>query len=342
MVNDGHATGSRMVVVALALAMLALFVVNIFVGSTHVPPSQVLEVLGVCLGCHAENVSETTSFIILHSRLPQAVVAVFCGASLSVAGLMLQTAFRNPLAGPSVFGITSGASLAVAIVTLAVGTSTAIGGQITVVAAAFVGATAVTALILALSAIVRSGVMLLIVGIMIGYLSSSAITLLNYFASADGMRSYMLWGMGDFGAVSSEQLPVFVALSALALLSAVLLVKPLNALLLGERYAESLGVDVVSVRNWLLLSTGLLSAVATAYCGPVSFLGLAVPHIARLLMRTDNHKSLMPVTMVCGSAIALLCNLLTTVLSDGVLLPLNAITPLIGAPVILYVVLRNR
>lgn len=327
---------------ALALAMLALFVMNIFVGSTHIPPSQVWEVLGACCGCSEGHVAEITSFIILHSRLPQAIVTVFCGASLSVAGLMLQTAFRNPLAGPSVFGITGGASLAVAIVTLAIGTSTAIGGQITVVVAAFVGATAVTAIILALSAIVRSGVMLLIVGIMIGYLSSSAITLLNYFASADGMRSYMLWGMGDFGAVSSEQLPMFVTMSVFALLSAVLLVKPLNALLLGERYAESLGVNIVGVRNWLLLSTGLLSAVATAYCGPVSFLGLAVPHIARLLMRTENHKLLMPVTMVCGAAIALLCNLLTTVLSDGVLLPLNAITPLIGAPVIIYVVLRKR
>ena len=331
-----------MVMAALALAMLALFVMNIFVGSTHIPPSQVWEVLGACCGCSEGHVAEITSFIILHSRLPQAIVAVFCGASLSVAGLMLQTAFRNPLAGPSVFGITSGASLAVAIVTLAIGTSTAIGGQITVVVAAFVGATAVTAIILALSAIVRSGVMLLIVGIMIGYLSSSAITLLNYFASADGMRSYMLWGMGDFGAVSSEQLPMFVTMSVFALLSAVLLVKPLNALLLGERYAESLGVNIVGVRNWLLLSTGLLSAVATAYCGPVSFLGLAVPHIARLLMRTENHKLLMPVTMVCGAAIALLCNLLTTVLSDGVLLPLNSITPLIGAPVIIYVVLRKR
>lgn len=331
-----------MVMAALALAMLALFVMNIFVGSTHIPPSQVWEVLGACCGCSEGHVAEITSFIILHSRLPQAIVTVFCGASLSVAGLMLQTAFRNPLAGPSVFGITGGASLAVAIVTLAIGTSTAIGGQITVVVAAFVGATAVTAIILALSAIVRSGVMLLIVGIMIGYLSSSAITLLNYFASADGMRSYMLWGMGDFGAVSSEQLPMFVTMSVFALLSAVLLVKPLNALLLGERYAESLGVNIVGVRNWLLLSTGLLSAVATAYCGPVSFLGLAVPHIARLLMRTENHKLLMPVTMVCGAAIALLCNLLTTVLSDGVLLPLNAITPLIGAPVIIYVVLRKR
>lgn len=333
---------SRMVMAALALAMLALFVMNIFVGSTHIPPSQVWEVLGASCGCSEGHVAEITSFIILHSRLPQAIVAVFCGASLSVAGLMLQTAFRNPLAGPSVFGITGGASLAVAIVTLAIGTSTAIGGQITVVVAAFVGATAVTAIILGLSAIVRSGVMLLIVGIMIGYLSSSAITLLNYFASADGMRSYMLWGMGDFGAVSSEQLPMFVTMSVFALLSAVLLVKPLNALLLGERYAESLGVNIVGVRNWLLLSTGLLSAVATAYCGPVSFLGLAVPHIARLLMRTENHKLLMPVTMVCGAAIALLCNLLTTVLSDGVLLPLNAITPLIGAPVIIYVVLRKR
>lgn len=325
----------------LIIILLLLFALNIFCGSIHIPPSEVAEILksAIC----GEEADETFSYIVLQSRLPQAIVALLCGASLSVAGLLLQTAFRNPLAGPSVFGITSGSSLAVAIITLALGGGTAAtGGQLTTVAAAFVGAIIVTGIILAASTAVRSNVMLLIVGIMIGYIASSAITLLNYFASEDGIRNYLLWGMGDFSSVSIKQLPLFSLLSVAGIICSLLLTKPLNAMLLGDRYAESLGVNIRSVRNKLLVTTGLLTAVSTAYCGPIAFIGLAVPHIARLLTHTDNHRRLLPATILCGAMVSLLCNLLTTLPPNGTLLPLNAITPIIGAPIIIYVIISKK
>lgn len=319
-------------------ALVPFFALNIFCGSLDIPATKVVEIL---FSSSAANDAET--YIILQSRLPQAIVAMLCGASLSVAGLLLQTAFRNPLAGPSIFGITSGASLAVALVTLLLGGSaTALGFQLSIVVAAFIGASVVTAIVLALSSIVRSNTMLLIVGIMIGYIASSAITLLNYFASEEGVRNYLLWGMGNFGDVSLQQLPLFSILSLVGILASLMLIKPLNTLLLGDRYAENLGINIRRVRNQLLIVTGLLTAVSTAYCGPVAFLGLAVPHIARLITNTENHRQLLPATILCGAIVALLCNFLTTLPSNGTLLPLNAITPLIGAPVIIYVVLLKR
>lgn len=323
------------------IALLLLFSLNIFCGSIHIPASQVAGILlsAIC----GEASDDTLTFIIIRSRLPQAVAALLCGASLSTAGLLLQTAFRNPLAGPSVFGITNGASLAVAIMTLSVGsTLSAAGSQLTMVGAAFIGAIAVTGIILSISTIVRSNAMLLIVGIMIGYIASSAITLLNFFATEDGIRSFLLWGMGDFGSVSAGQLPLFSLLTVSGILASLLLVKPLNTMLLGDRYAASLGTDIRNVRNKILFVTGLLSAVATAYCGPVAFIGLAVPHMARLVTRTDNHRELLPATIILGAAVALLCNLITTMPSDGTMLPLNAITPVIGAPVIIYVIIRKK
>lgn len=319
-------------------ALVPFFTLNIFCGSLDIPATKVVEILFSSLVAN-----DAATYIILQSRLPQAIVAMLCGASLSVAGLLLQTAFRNPLAGPSIFGITSGASLAVALVTLLLGGSaTALGFQLSIVVAAFVGASIVTAIVLALSSIVRSNTMLLIVGIMIGYIASSAITLLNYFASEEGVRNYLLWGMGNFGDVSLQQLPLFTILSLVGILASLMLIKPLNTLLLGDRYAENLGINIRRVRNQLLIVTGLLTAVSTAYCGPVAFLGLAVPHIARLITNTENHRQLLPATILCGAIVALLCNFLTTLPSNGTLLPLNAITPLIGAPVIIYVVLLKR
>lgn len=319
-------------------ALVPFFALNIFFGSLDIPATKVVEIL---FSSSATN--DASAFIILQSRLPQAIVAMLCGASLSVAGLLLQTAFRNPLAGPSIFGITSGASLAVALVTLLLGGSaTALGFQLSIVVAAFVGASIVTAIVLALSSIVRSNTMLLIVGIMIGYIASSAITLLNYFASEEGVRNYLLWGMGNFGDVSLQQLPLFTILSLVGILASLMLIKQLNTLLLGDRYAENLGINIRRVRNQLLIVTGLLTAVSTAYCGPVAFLGLAVPHIARLVTNTENHRQLLPATILCGAIVALLCNFLTTLPPNGTLLPLNAITPLIGAPVIIYVVLLKR
>lgn len=317
--------------------IVVLFVLSIVHGSVSIPVKDCVTIL---LGHPAD---DSLRFIILESRLPQALTALLAGGALAASGLLLQTAFRNPLAAPDIFGVTSGASLAVALLTLAPATAvSATIGYLSSVAAAFVGALAVTALIWAFSRMVRSSVVLIIIGIMIGYLASSAITLLNYFATEEGVKSFAVWGMGNFGNVSLQQMPLFATLTLAATLATLLLVKPLNALLLGSLYAENLGVDIRRTRNLLLLLTGLLTAVVTAFCGPIAFIALAVPHIARLWLRSADHRQLLPLTILAGSAIALLCNVLTTLPPSGSMLPLNAVTPLIGAPVIIYVILRPQ
>lgn len=328
--------------IGLCLVIVVLFALNLLLGSVSIPAEDVMRIL---LGDTNEKAS--WRFIILESRLPQAITAMFCGASLAVSGLMLQTVFRNPLAGPSIFGINSGAGLGVALVMLFLGGGLSVGslqlsGFAAVLIAAFLGAMAVMAVIFFFSTLVRSHVMLLIIGIMIGYISNSAISLLNFFATDEGVKSYMVWGLGSFGGVSMANMPVFVGVSLFGLFGALLLIKPLNALLLGDRYAENLGVNIIAVRNWLLVVTGLLTAVTTAFCGPVAFIGLAVPHLARLLLTTDNHRQLLPATMLCGAVVALVCNLLCFLPGDSGVIPLNAVTPLIGAPVIIYVILINH
>jgi iron complex transport system permease protein len=329
--------------ILLAVLIALLFVLNILVGSVSIPADDVVRIL---LG-DDEAVKPSWRFIILQSRLPQALTALLAGSALAVSGLMLQTAFRNPLAGPSVFGINSGAGLGVALVMLLLGGGLSVGslqvsGFAAVLVAAFVGAMAVMALIFFFSTLVRNNVMLLIVGIMIGYITNSAISLLNFIATDEGVKSYMVWGMGSFSGVSMANMPVFAGVTLLGLFASLLLIKPLNALLLGDRYAENLGVDILRVRNWLLIVTGLLTAVTTAFCGPVAFIGLAVPHIARLLLSTDNHRVLLPATILCGAVVALVCNLLCFLPGETGVIPLNAVTPLIGAPVIIYVIASRR
>ena len=286
-------------------------------------------------------------FIVLESRIPQCITAALCGAALSASGLMLQTAFNNPLADASILGISSGSSLGVALVMLAGGGTLTAGsfslsGFMSVILGAFLGAAVVMGLILFLSTLLRNAIMLLIAGIMIGYIATSAISLLNFFATAEGVHSYMIWGLGNFGGVSLEQLPAFTVLTLSGLLIAILLIKPLNALLLGPRYAENLGINTRHVRNLLLTATGLLTAVTTSFCGPISFIGLAVPHVARLMLGTSNHNALMPVTMLTGTAVALLCNLICILPGENGLIPLNAVTPILGAPVIIYVLIHQR
>lgn len=328
--------------IGLAIVMVALFAMNLLMGSVSIPASDVVRIL---MGDETQKAS--WQFIILQSRLPQALTAMFCGAALAVSGLLLQTAFRNPLAGPSVFGINSGAGLGVALVMLFLGGGLSIGslqltGFAAILIAAFIGAMAVMAVIFFFSTLVRSSVMLLIIGIMIGYLSNSAISLLNFFATDEGVKSYMVWGLGSFGGVSMTNMPVFVTVTTAGLAGALLLIKPLNALMLGDRYAENLGVNILRTRNWLLIVTGVLTAITTAFCGPVAFIGLAVPHIARLLLTTDNHRQLLPATLLCGAVVALVCNLICYLPGESGVIPLNAVTPLIGAPVIIYVIARKR
>ena len=325
-----------------SLAIVVLFFVNLVYGSVDIPLDTVVDIL---LGKETDKAS--WRFIVLESRLPQAVTAILSGMALSVSGLMLQTAFRNPLADPSIFGISSGAGLGAALVMLLFGGSVSAGalsltGFAAVFLGAFVGAMTVMAIVLAFSVFVRNSVMLLIIGIMIGYISSSAISLLNFFATEEGVKSYLVWGMGSFGGVSFSQLPVFSTVTLTGLACSLLLVKPLNIILLGKSYAENLGVNTAMVRNLLLVVTGLLTAVVTSFCGPVSFIGLAVPHLARMVVRTSQHGVLMPVTMLSGAAIALLCNVVCTLPSSGGIIPLNAVTPILGAPVVIYVILRMK
>lgn len=327
---------------ALSVFCLLFFLLNICLGSIQIPLSVIFDILiGNFDG------KQSWKYIILESRLPQAITAFFCGASLSVSGLLLQTAFRNPLAGPDVFGIGSGSSLGVALIILFFGGSIttsifSIYGFLAVILAAFGGAILVTSFILFLSSIVKNSILLLIMGLMIGYIASSIVILLNFFSAQDNMRTFMMWGMGNFGGVSSSYQPYFIMMCSVGLIMAMLLIKPLNILLLGMEYAQSLGLDIKKVRNALLLIVGLLTAVSTAFCGPISFLGLAVPHITRLLFRTSNHEILLPSTLICGALVALLCNLLCYLLSKESVLPLNAITSLIGAPIIIYVIIKGR
>lgn len=336
-------TKNNIIVLSLALlfCICLLLMLNLLVGSVSIPTQDVLAILS------GQDVGKPSwQFIILQSRLPQALTALLCGAALSTSGLLLQTSFQNPLAGPSIFGINSGAALGVALVMLLLGGSVStalfsVGGAWAVLLAAFVGAMAVTGIIFMFAQWVKSSVMLLIIGMMIGYLASSAIALLNFFATQEGVKSFTMWGMGNFGGVSLSQLPMFTGAIMIGLVGSVLLIKPLNALLLGETYARNLGVDVRSVRSWLLVITGWLTAVTTAYCGPVAFIGLAVPHLARLVIGTDNHLQLLPITMAMGALIALLCQLVCVLPGSQGILPLNAVTPLIGAPVIIYIIWKR-
>lgn len=327
----------RAVYFLLFAAIVVLGGMGLVYGSVEIPLRETWSIL-----CGGDVQKESWKFIIMESRLPQMLTALLSGGALAVSGLLLQTAFRNPLAAPDIFGVTSGASLAVALLTLAPALVTSITlSYISSVIAAFVGAIAVTALIWTLGKMVRNNVVLIIIGIMIGYLASSAITLLNFFATEEGVKNFAVWGMGNFGNVSMGQMPFFATVTLLSTAATLLLMKPLNALLMGERYAENLGINVHRVRNILLVVTGLLTAVVIAFCGPIAFIALAVPHIARLLLHTSDHRHLLPVTILTGCVVALLCNVLTTLPGEAGILPLNAVTPIIGAPVIIYIIIKR-
>ena len=328
-------------ILLLLLLVLVLFVLNIFFGSVHIAPADILHAL-----LQGDPQADSISYIVVGSRLPNAITATLAGAGLATSGLLLQTSFHNPLAGPSILGISSGANLGVAIIMLAFGGSITAGlytwgGYLAVVAAAFAGSLLIMGLLLLFSSILKDNLMLLITGIMMGYITSSVISLLNFLASVENIQSFLLWGMGNFNSVSLQQMPIFASLCVVGLVLALLLIKPLNAILLGDNYAINLGVNLRRTRNLLLLATGLLTAVITAYCGPVAFLGLATPHVAFLLLGTSNHRHLLPTTMLTGALLALLCNLLCT-LPPVTVIPLNAVTPILGAPVILYIIIKMR
>ncbi len=326
----------------LFILTLALCVANLFWGSLRIPASDVWNILcGESIPDHP-----SWSLILLQNRLPQMLTALLSGAALSCSGLMLQTLFRNPLAGPSILGIDAGANLGVALVMLFLGGSISLGslsmgGYSLVIVAALIGALGIMALLLGLSSLLRDPLMLLITGVIVSYVSGSLISLLNFNATSQGVRSFVLWGMGNLGGVTLQHLPLFGGLCIAGLLMATLYIKPLDALLLGDRYAANLGVPIRRTRGSLLFCTGLLTATTTAFCGPISFLGLAVPHLTRLTLRSGTHRTLLPGTLLMGSSLMLLCNLISVLPSDGNVIPINVITPLIGAPVILYILIHN-
>ena len=320
---------------------LLLFVMNLCFGSVSIPMK---EIWAAVFGGEGS----TYRAIVLDYRLPQAITALLAGIGLSVAGLLMQTLFRNPLADPSLLGISSGSSLGVALVVL-LGTATGLSvstlslwSTFGVTVAAFVGAFAVLLLILALSSRLRSMVSLVLVGIMIAYIAGSVTDILKFFSQKEGLHSFVIWGMGSFSNVSKVQLPFFAIAIVAGTIGSFLLFKTLNLLLLGERYAENLGVNIKRSSMLIILASGFLTALITAFCGPIAFLGLAVPHIARFLFKSSDHKLLIPATAFIGMDLALFCNLIARLPSFEGNLPINSVTALIGAPIVLWVIFHRQ
>ncbi len=329
---------------ALAVSILLLFFLNLLLGSVTIPAASVWKIL---TGGSVDN--DIWQNIVLKSRLPQAVTALMAGAGLSVAGLQMQTVFRNPLAGPSVLGVSSGASLGVAFVVLLSGRIGGIAlsrlgymGEVAMTLSAIAGAMAVMLLIVWVAQKVRGNVTLLIIGVMIGYVATAIIGVLKFFSAEEDVRAYVVWGLGSFSRVSGDQVTTFALIMAVLLPLSMLLVKTLNLLLLGDSYARNLGLNVRRARNWVIVSAGVLVAIVTAYCGPISFLGLAVPHLCRGMFRTSDHRILMPGSLLAGASLALLCNLIARLPGFEGALPVNSVTALIGAPVVAAVLFRRR
>lgn len=328
----------------LFIGAVVLFLLNIALGSVNIPIGQVIN---VSLGWPADQ--DSWRLIILKSRLPQAITAILAGTGLAVGGLQMQTLFRNPLAGPSILGISSGASLGVALVLLLFGKLGGVAlshlgwaGHLTVSMAAFLGAVVVLFLILFLSRHLRDNAMLLIVGIMVGYAASAIVGILKFYSMKEDVHAYVIWGLGSFATVTWSQMTIFIPVVIIGLAGAVFLVKPLNVMLLGEQYACNLGINIRRSRLFIIICTGLLTATITAFCGPIAFLGLAVPHLTKVLFKTSDHRVLVPAVMLSGMALALFCNLIARMPGFDGALPINAVTSMIGAPVVIWLILQRR
>ena len=330
--------------IALFLTTWVFFILNLLLGTVEIP---VLDVLRILAG--HDDVQEIWRNIVLSSRVPQALTATVAGAGLAVSGLQMQTVFRNPLAGPSVLGISNGASLGVAFVVLMSGSLGGVAlsrlgylGDAAMSVAAIVGALAVMALILYVSQKVKGNVTLLIIGVMIGYLATAIIGVLKFFSAEEDVKAYVVWGLGSFARVSGDQMMLFVGLMTGLLPLSMLLSKTMNLLLLGDYYASNLGLNLRRARLLTISSSGILVAIVTAYCGPIMFIGLAVPHLCRALFRTSDHRILMPAVMLTGAALALICNLIARMPGFEGALPVNSVTALVGAPIIASVLFRRH
>lgn len=323
------------------LLFVILLLLSLLTGTVSLSPAEVWQALTDA------GADPAARFIVCESRLPQTLTAVLSGSALAAGGLVMQTLFNNPLADPSLLGVNSGASLGAALALLAFGGSWSLGGAtlsgvLLTVAAAFAGACAVIILLLVCSRFLRGNLALLVAGMMFSFILSAIISVLSFYATADGVRSFVIWGMGDFSGVALPRLPLYAALILLPLTALFPFSRSLNALLLGPHYAANLGIAVRAVRTWLLLLTGLLTAAVTALCGPISFIGLAVPHLARLHLRTADHRRLLPATLLWGADTALLALVLSHLPGERGILPPAAITPLMGVPVVIYILLKRK
>lgn len=325
-------------------SIFLFFFLNLVLGSVSIPLRAVWNILW-----GTGNESVIWQNIIWKSRVPQALTALVAGAGLSVSGLQMQTVFRNPLAGPSVLGISSGASMGVAFVVLLSGSLGGVAlskldfmGEIALTIAAIVGSLSIMALIVFVSQKVRGNVTLLIIGVMIGYIANAVIGVLKFFSVEEDIRAYVIWGLGSFARVSGDQMTLFICIMVVLLPLSFLLVKTLNLLLLGDAYARNLGLNIKRARLLVITCSGVLVAIVTAYCGPIIFLGLAVPHLCRGMFRTSDHRILMPASLLAGASLALVCNLIARMPGFEGALPVNSVTALVGAPVVMSVLFNKR
>ena len=338
-------TGRNTTFILLIMLSIVVFLfLNMVLGSVRIPMSAVWHIF---TGTGDE--PQTWQNIIWKSRFPQALTALVAGAGLSISGLQMQTVFRNPLAGPSVLGISSGASMGVAFVVLLSGSLGGVAlsklgfmGEIALTIAAIVGSLSIMALIVFVSQKVRGNVTLLIIGVMIGYIANAVIGVLKFFSVEEDIRAYVIWGLGSFARVSGDQMTLFICIMVVLLPLSFLLVKTLNLLLLGDAYARNLGLNIKRARLLVITCSGVLVAIVTAYCGPIIFLGLAVPHLCRGMFRTSDHRILMPASLLAGASLALVCNLIARMPGFEGALPVNSVTALVGAPVVMSVLFNKR
>jgi iron complex transport system permease protein len=325
------------------ILMIILVIFSISLGSVYIPFGKIFAIL---TGSPAEESGWEN--IIFQFRLPKAITAILVGSGLGVSGLLMQTLFRNPLAGPFVLGISSGASLGVAVAILAgvsFGTGLAqlgIGGNWILVFAASLGAFAVLSVVILVSLRIRDSMSLLIIGLMFGSATGAIVSVLQFFSKAESVQAYLIWTFGSLGGLTWEELKIFIPVVAVALAWAYTLSKPLNALLLGDQYARSMGLNIRRIRLIIILVTSLLAGTITAFCGPIAFIGIAIPHITRLIFNTANHRLLFPMVIICGAILMLFCDIIAQVPGREYTLPINAVTSVLGAPVVIWLVIRRK
>lgn len=322
----------------MTVALLLLFLADLFLGSVALPVGEVLSALA-----GGYDTSSPVATIVWEARMPRALTAICVGMVLPVCGLMMQTYFRNPVAGPDILGVSAGAGLAVALLTMGAGvTAISLGGQVSVILAATLGAVGVLLLMLAIAGRTGDAVTLLIIGLMVAAGVSALTGILQYFSDRDALRTFVLWSFGSLGGVTWNELAVLVPVSLLVVAVAMAMHRSLNMLLTGDQYAFSLGLSVRKARLWLIVLTGVGAGLVTAYCGPIAFVGIAVPHVARMLWRTADHRILLPATALTGAGILLACDIIAQLPGRDTILPVNIITALLGAPFVIWLLIRNR